>query len=87
MLVHVFEVAWPFVLKSFAQFSKWSPLLAHVGDPHASFLADFLGTCAIAFPIRLLMLQKCAFRYLGPDGLGVSPCHRLRRAYFAAVKK
>jgi len=29
-------------------------------------LADFLGNCAIAFPICPLMLQKCAFRYFGP---------------------
>ena len=33
-----------------------------------SFLADFLGNCAIAFPIRPLMRQKCAFRYFGPEG-------------------
>jgi hypothetical protein len=38
----------------------------HAGDRHAAFLADFLGNCAIAFPICLLMLQKCAFRYFGP---------------------
>ena len=36
------------------------------GDQHASFLADFLGNCAIAFPICPLMRQKCAFRYFGP---------------------
>ena len=30
------------------------------------FLADFLGNCAIAFPICPLMRQKCAFRYFGP---------------------
>jgi hypothetical protein len=28
------------------------------------FLADFLGNCAIVFPICPLLLQKCAFRYL-----------------------
>jgi hypothetical protein len=38
----------------------------HAGDRHAAFLADFLGNCAIAFPICPLMLQKCAFRYFGP---------------------
>jgi hypothetical protein len=30
-------------------------------------LADFLGNCFIAFPICPLTLQKCAFRYFGPD--------------------
>jgi hypothetical protein len=39
----------------------------HAGDRHASFLADFLGNCAIAFAICPLMLQKCAFRYFGPE--------------------
>jgi Phage integrase family len=34
----------------------------HAGDRHAAFLADFLGNCAIAFPICPPMLQKCAFR-------------------------
>jgi hypothetical protein len=34
----------------------------HAGDRHAAFLADFLGNCAIAFPICPVMLQKCAFR-------------------------
>jgi hypothetical protein len=44
----------------------------HAGDRHVSFLADFLGNCAIAFPICPLcynakgVLQKCAFRYFGP---------------------
>jgi hypothetical protein len=37
------------------------------GDRHASFLADFLGNCAIPFPICPLMLQKCAFRYFRPE--------------------
>src|SRR5438270_9601866 len=30
----------------------------HAGDPHASFLADFLGNCAIVFPIRLLSYKN-----------------------------
>jgi hypothetical protein len=30
----------------------------HAGDRHASFLADFLGNCAIAFPICPLMPQN-----------------------------
>ena len=44
---------------------------APAGDRHASFLADFLGNCAFAFPICPLMRQKCAFRYFGPDLLEV----------------
>jgi hypothetical protein len=52
------------------EFTKPIALLStvrhHAGDRPASFLADFLGNCAIAFPICPLMLQKCAFRYFGP---------------------
>jgi hypothetical protein len=39
----------------------------HAGEPDASFLADFLGNCAIAFRICPLILQKCVFRCFGPD--------------------
>jgi hypothetical protein len=39
----------------------------HAGDRPASFLADFLGNCAIAFAICPLMRQKSAFRYFGPS--------------------
>ena len=45
--------------------ARVSTVRQHTGDLHASFLADFLGNCAIAFPICPLMRQKCAFRYFG----------------------
>src|SRR5262245_17970233 len=38
LFADVFEVAWPFVLKSSAQFSKWSPLLAVVLFTPSAFL-------------------------------------------------
>ena len=47
--------------------ARVSTVRQHTGDLHASFLADFLGNCAIAFPICPLMRQKCAFRYFGPE--------------------
>jgi hypothetical protein len=42
--------------------ARVSPVRHHTGDPHASFLADCLTNCAIAFPICPLMLQKLAVR-------------------------
>jgi hypothetical protein len=49
--------------------ARVSTVRHHARRPDTSFLVDFLGNCAIAFPICPLMLQKCAFRYFGPTGL------------------
>jgi hypothetical protein len=51
--------------------ARVSTVQHYAGNRQTSFLADFLGNCAVAFPICPLMLQKCAFRYFGPTPLGV----------------
>ena len=47
--------------------ARVSTVRPHAADPHTSFLADFLGNRAIAFPMPPARIAEAHLRNAGPD--------------------